>query len=82
MLIGRGSILESFIEGAHEKSTIEWIMERYGITKNKDSSIVNNRNLCCYEYSNPKYILNLLLSIITLSLKTNELVKSLPKVEF
>ena len=31
---------------------------------------------------NPKYILDLLLSIISLSLKTNELIKKLPKIEF
>jgi predicted helicase len=57
-------------------------MERYAITTNKDSGIVNDPNLWCEEHNNPKYILNLLLSIITLSIKTNELVKQLPKIEF
>ena len=64
------------------KSAIEWIMERYAITINKDSGITNDPNLWCDEHNDPKYILNLLLSIITLSLKTNKLVKELPKVEF
>jgi len=59
------------------KSAIEWIMERYQITINKDSDIKNDPN----DYSdNPKYILNLLLSIITISLETNKIVAGLPKL--
>lgn len=74
--------LEAYDYQVNGKSAIEWIMERYAITTNKDSGIVNNPNLWCDEHNDPKYILNLLLSIITLSLKTNELVKQLPKIEF
>jgi predicted helicase len=64
------------------KSAIEWIMERYQVTKHKASGIVNNPNHWATEHENPKYILNLLLSIITVSLKTVEIVKALPDVEF
>jgi predicted helicase len=64
------------------KSAIEWIMERYQITTHKASGIVNNPNHWAAEHDNPKYILNLLLSIITVSLKTVEIVKNLPDVEF
>lgn len=74
--------LEAYNYQVNGKSAIEWIIERYAITTNKDSGIVNNPNLWCEEHNNPKYILNLLLSIITLSIKTNELVKQLPKIEF
>lgn len=74
--------LEAYNYQVNGKSAIEWIMERYAITINKDSGIVNDPNLWCEEHNNPKYILNLLLSIITLSIKTNELVKQLPKIEF
>jgi predicted helicase len=59
------------------KSAIEWIIERYQITINKDSEIKNDPN----DYSeDPKYILNLLLSIITISLETNKIVDGLPKL--
>lgn len=64
------------------KSAIEWIMERYQVKIDNKSKIKDDPNLWCQEHKDPKYILNLLLSIITLSLKTNELVKKLPKVEF
>ena len=64
------------------KSAIEWIMDRYQVKVDNKSKIKDDPNLWCQEHKDPKYILNLLLSIITLSLKTNELVKKLPKVEF
>ena len=74
--------LEAYDYQVNGKSAIEWIVERYAVTINKDSEIENNPNLWCEENKNPKYILDLLLSIISLSLKTNELIKKLPKIEF
>lgn len=64
------------------KSAIEWIMERYQITTDKASGIVNNPNHWATEHDDPKYILRLLLSIINLSLRTVEIVEKLPGVEF
>ncbi len=56
------------------KSAIEWIMERYSIKIDKDSNIENNANL----YSqNPYYILNLLLSVIEVSVRSVDLIESL-----
>ena len=57
-------------------------MERYTITVDKDSQIENNPNLWCEENKNPRYILDLLLSVISLSVRTNELVKKLPRIKF
>ena len=48
----------------------------------KDSQIENNPNLWCEENKNPRYILDLLLSVISLSVRTNELVKKLPRIKF
>ncbi|MDL2205294.1 transposase [Eubacteriales bacterium OttesenSCG-928-N13] len=62
------------------RSAIEWIMERYQIRTNKDSGIVNDPNLWCDEHHNPEYILNLLLSVIAVSVQTVEIVRGLPKV--
>jgi predicted helicase len=64
------------------KSAIEWIMERYQITTHKESGITNNPNDWATEVGNPRYILDLLLSIINVSVQTVDLVNSLPKVEF
>ena len=64
------------------KSAIEWIMERYAITTDKASGIVNDPNDWALEHNDPKYIFNLVLRIITVSLETMKIVKSLPKVKF
>lgn len=64
------------------KSAIEWIMERYQITTHKESGITNNPNDWAAEVSNPRYILDLLLSIINVSVQTVDIVNSLPKVKF
>lgn len=64
------------------KSAIEWIMERYQVTTHKDSGIKNNPNDWTEEVGNPRYILDLLLSIINVSVQTVEIVDGLPKVKF
>lgn len=61
------------------KSAIEWVMERYAITTDKASGIVNDPN----QWSdNPRYILELLLRIIQVSVDTVALVSQLPHWEF
>jgi predicted helicase len=64
------------------KSAIEWIMERYAVTTHKESGIVNNPNDWALEHDNPRYILDLLLSIINVSVQTVEIVRGLPEVKF
>ena len=64
------------------KSAIEWIMERYAITIHKASGIKNDPNDWAEEVGNPRYILDLLLSIINVSVQTVDIVKGLPKMEF
>jgi predicted helicase len=63
------------------KSAIEWIMERYQIKTDKDSGIVNDPNTYAEEIGKPRYILDLLLSVIAVSVKTMEIVENLPKLE-
>ena len=64
------------------KSAIEWVMERYQITTHKESGITNNPNDWATETGNPRYILDLLLSVINVSLQTVEIVNNLPKIDF
>ncbi|HLT41762.1 MAG TPA: type ISP restriction/modification enzyme, partial [Sphingobacteriaceae bacterium] len=64
------------------KSAIEWIMERYAVTIHKASGIKNDPNDWAEEVGNPRYILDLLLSIINVSVQTVEIVKGLPSLEF
>ncbi len=64
------------------KSAIEWIMERYCDKVDKKSGIRNDANQWGIEHGNPRYPLDLLLSIITLSMKTLDIVADLPKMTF
>ena len=64
------------------KSAIEWIMERYAITTDKKSGITNDPNDWAREHDDEKYIFNLLLRVINVSVQTVEIVKGLPKLKF
>lgn len=64
------------------KSAIEWVMERYQITVHPESGIKNDPNDWAEETGNPRYILDLLLSIINVSVQTVDLINSLPKLDF
>jgi predicted helicase len=64
------------------KSAIEWIIERYQIKTDKKSGITNDPNDWCDEVTNPRYILDLLLSIINVSVQTVDIVNNLPKLNF
>lgn len=64
------------------KSAIEWIMERYQKTTHKESGITNNPNDWSVEVGNPRYILDLLLSVINVSVQTVDIVERLPKLKF
>mgnify|MGYP000337000331 FL=1 len=60
------------------RPAIEWIIDQYQVKIDKKSGIIDDPN----EFSdNPKYILNLLLSVITVSMRTLELIDKLPKFE-
>lgn len=62
------------------KSAIEWIMERYAISQDSKSLIVNNPNDWSKEHNNPTYIFDLVLSVINLSVQTVDIVNNLPKL--
>jgi predicted helicase len=47
-------------------------MERYQVTTHKESRIINNPNDWAKECGNPRYILDLLLSVIHVSTQTME----------
>ena len=74
-------------EEAHEymlgsRSAIEWIIERYQVRTDKPSGIVNDPNDWSREIEDPRYILDLLARVVTVSVETVRLVHSLPAVSF
>lgn len=74
--------LEVYNYVVNGRSPVEWIMERYQVKIDKKSGIENNPNDWATEHNQPRYILDLLLSVMTVSLKTQEIVNSLPDVKF
>lgn len=60
------------------KSAIEWIMDQYQVKTDKKTGITDDPN----DYSDdPKYIFNLLLRIINVSVQTVDLINELPPLE-
>lgn len=64
------------------KSAIEWLMERYAVTIDKNSLIKNDPNDWSKEHGKPRYILDLILSVINVSVKTMQIVNALPQLRF
>jgi predicted helicase len=73
-----GIPLDAYEYVVNGKSAIEWIMERYQVTVDKDSGITNDPN----EWSeDPRYIFDLLRRIVRVSLETMKIVNALPALE-
>jgi predicted helicase len=72
---------EAFDYQVNGKSALEWIIDRYQVTTHKDSQITNDPNGYCREVGNPRYILDLIKRIITVSVETNQIVAALPALE-
>ena len=64
----------------NKKSALDWIVERCCVSTDKDSGIVNDFNDYAKEMGDEKYIFNLILRVITVSLETMKIVKALPKL--
>ncbi|GAA9365908.1 hypothetical protein TH0630_08380 [Helicobacter pylori] len=60
------------------KSAIDWVIERYSITTDKDSLIENNPN----DYAGGKYIFELLCRVIKLSEKSVDLIEKISEKRF
>ena len=60
------------------RTASEWIMDQYRVTKDAKSGIMDNPN----DYSDdPKYVFDLLLRIINVSVQTVDLINQLPPLE-
>jgi predicted helicase len=62
------------------KSALDWIVERYQVKTDKDSGIVNDPNDWAKEHDDPTYIFDLVRRIVTVSMRTNEIVAGLPSL--
>ena len=64
------------------RSALDWIIERYQIKTDKPSGITNDPNDWSKEHHQPRYILDLLTRIVTVSMRTVEIVDALPRLAF
>jgi len=73
--------LEAYDYLVNGRSAIEWVIERQCVKTDKASGIVSDANAYASEtLNNPRYPLELLLRIITVSLDTLKIVQNLPKL--
>lgn len=72
--------LEAYDYVVNGKSAIHWIIERYQVSTDENSGIVNDPNAWSQEQGKPRYILDLLLSVIHVSLESQRIIATLPRL--
>ena len=73
--------LEAYDYVVNGKPALEWVMERQVVKTDKDSGIENDANRYAIEtMNNPAYPLELFQRVITVSLRTMEIVRGLPRL--
>lgn len=65
-----GIPLDAYEYVVNGKPAIEWILERYQVTRDKDSGIVNDPNDWCMEHNQPRYVIDLLKRVVRVSMET------------
>ena len=63
------------------RSALEWLIDRYQVTTDKASGIVNDPNDWGAEIGDPRYIIDLVKHVTTVSVETMAIVKALPSLE-
>lgn len=63
------------------RSALDWVIERYQVKTDKASGIVNDPNAWGDEHGDPRYILDLIKRITTVSVETVRIVNALPGLE-
>jgi predicted helicase len=75
--------LSGIPEDAHRymlgsRSAMEWIIDRYQVKTDNASGIVNDPNDWSREVGDPRYIIDLFARVVTVSLRTMQIVDALP----
>ncbi len=77
----RGIPEEAYRYTLGSRSAVEWIIDRYWVKIDKASGIVNDPNDWSREVGDPRYILDLLARVVTVSLETMKVVDALPPLD-
>jgi predicted helicase len=86
LLYNRRITVAGIPEEAHRyllgsRSALGWIVDRYQVKTDKASGIVNDPNDWSREVGNPRYILDLIAKVTTVSVETVRIVDSLPPLQ-
>ena len=76
-------ILSGIPDQAHQyrlgsRSALDWLIERYQVRTDSRSGITNDPNEWATEHNQPRYIIDLIKRITTVSVRTVEIVQGLP----
>ena len=63
------------------RSALEWLLDRYKVTSDKASGICNDPNDWGSEIGEPRYIIDLVKRVTTVSVETMLIVKNLPPLD-
>lgn len=78
----KGIPMEAYEYVVNGKPALDWVVERQCVKTDKDSGIVNDANDYAIEtMNNPRYPLELFQRVVTVSLETMKIVKSLPRLD-
>ena len=85
IIYNAGITLAGIPERAHEyrlgsRSALDWLIDRYQVSTHKASGIVNDPNDWATEHDQPRYILDLIKRVTTVSLRTMDIVNKLPEL--
>lgn len=72
---------EAYEYQVNGKSALGWVVDRYQVKPDKDSNITNDPNDYCRAVNDPRYIVDLIKRLVTVSLETQKLVGTLPRFE-
>ena len=85
IIYNAGISLKGIPDIAHEyklgtRSALDWLIDRYQIRTHNKSGIVNDPNDWAAEAGEPRYILDLIKRVTTVSVRTVEIVRGLPEL--
>ena len=62
-------------------AALDWVLNQYEVTTDKASGIANDPNDWAAEHGQPRYIFDLLRRVVTVSLRTLDVVDQLPPLD-
>ena len=87
IIYNAGITLAGIPRAVHEyqlgpRSALDWLIDRYQVSTHDKSGIVNDPNDWAKGNGEPRYILDLIRRIVTISLETNRIIEALPELRF